>query len=1204
MDVQLFYESVDKTNAVIEYRREEHICTGIGLLDVVFYRDSINGKAWDEVILYEGGNKKGTYIVSDYSKTRDGKIMVSCQDNSKKLIDYFRTEVEKYGHQTTAKFWIETILNEVGISYQFDSSGSGGPIAINAQFGLSTAYEEIVTLLQQSGWYIYFDPDGKAHIGKLRKTTKGYKDVLTEDEILRFKRNMNDSMLRNRAVIWGAPGIVVDKSVDTPWNYDALDKRAIVLAHGGIPNVATADSLATDMIKEFARITDEKEMDLAGAYDLGLGDTVFIDINQYAGLGTITSILSVMSKGGLITTLILDERCPRLFNYVGTGIGEPPSDSDYVHVSTNSIGIWRKPIDWDVWSDYSDGLEELNIIDLMITNGIFVCVADDGYAYTRFIIDTEWTKIEHGSFTDEEGTEYAEGDVEAIACTIARNTGVVYIGYRNTPNSRSWIMDLTSSFKLINKTQIEHDTGGSQNWLYDIDTDGVNLFATLKIVESLEGSGVCGGGELFVTYDLDDWTREWNSGKIGETSVAYHITNPVMCNNKIYYVYQPWYAPADIPRSQTTVKIRVDDFSFSPVDKTNSSEKTIVGDVFWCELYDENTLYFVTVDGTTIHRYRYEFITDFITEYSTTTALTTIENLKGFKNVIYSKEYPYIWFLDLFTGAAGNMEMEDGFCRYIFDSAAFDTIGFVWITTLSPPAHPYDYWGKGCDLLYVEDQNEILYKGRVFKATVHFAKIDLSGPSMSFSSEIIGTSETTHYSEGENIGGRIGLTEHAFFGFSADYNSQSLYASVMNYIYDNGYWWCNTDWGLWPPGGCDAHCNNICDSLGMPFPPKCYLGAIPGTFTSKTIINLTAMSATRSQVGSSGSAPPQLRYKRDERMIRWCTPGTYYGEEWEYFYSVGGMYFPVFEEYYGMAVNNRLMDANFNLLSTKVYNIPVDKMDYVTGKFYGIYWKRTGGGSYEAYLRRFSVGSSAIEAEMYLASFGGWGEKILKVYTGENVLALYKKVTPWSYGGVTKYQLKFYQFGEWVAGEKTTNATTVYNPTTKLFETLDTTQVPHKLDCSTPYLAATFPFPTPPDFLQDTIRTLTYPTPTFQHQEYLDEVGDIRAMGVSGEEITVSGGTHVPTEVGQLLATSEGYLKIVNPTSGDGWVDFATFDGQVSKLETSNYLDNPYLFVSVSGITLSGIFFQRQLGVEDSFTDYTNNLPSTVITSIRLDDLI
>lgn len=394
MNVQIEHNSSDITQYVISYDREHKICTGIGILDIVIDREiPVTFEPWDSIDIHENGDFKVRYYVSDIvDEIPSGTISLRCQDNSKRLVDYFIPDSYTIEEPSYTRYWIEKFLDEAGISYTFDTSSQGNLLSNFTGLGLASAYEQILQLLQLSGWYMYFDGNGIAKIGKLNKELSPVDASLSETDILSISVIEDDKMLRNRAVVLGAFDPIfnhyasADVSVTTRWNYDHNDKRAIVISNSNIPNKSSALGMANQLIKEFARITIEKHLEVTEARDLALGDVVKVSSRAYAGKGLVTTFGVTMDRNGLITKLVLDERCPRMFGFFNFG--------DYVYVSTFGSGIWRKHLEFDhTWYNFSDGLDQLAITDLHIANGLFTSVGASGEMYYNLSDDTAWTKL-------------------------------------------------------------------------------------------------------------------------------------------------------------------------------------------------------------------------------------------------------------------------------------------------------------------------------------------------------------------------------------------------------------------------------------------------------------------------------------------------------------------------------------------------------------------------------------------------------------------------------------------------------------------------------------------------------------------------------------------------------------------------------------------------------------------------------------------
>jgi hypothetical protein len=478
MEVQVTLNGEDITNYVISFSREQMVCTGVGNLEVVLANTvPCSFNVWDVAVTYEGGEKTGTYYICDINKEeKSGEIQLTCQDGSKKLTDNFISEQLDSSQLTHAREWIIRYFEDSGVPYDFNVGGRGAPVAPFTEMGINSAYDMITLLLQQSGWYLYFNPDGVAIVGDIQRSLENPAWKVTDEQITEIQIARNDNSLRNRAVVWGGldyqsmKQIFADVSVNTPWNYDNKDKRAVVLANSLIHSNGVANQLAHKILQTFAKINEEKVVTVPGPFNVHLGDLVFINSKTYCGIGLVTSVQATVSKSGHLVTFTVDQRCPRLFAYFSFG-QDPYGNVDCVYIGTKGHGVYKKPLDGAGFSPFNAGLQNLYIHDLYITNGIFVCVADDGYAYTRKIGDTAWTKYHHGGFIDLDVNVYFEEDVRAVSCTIDRTTSDIYIGYNAVTNIRSWVVKLSGQGILQYNNQVV--VNNEQKYLIqDLDRDG------------------------------------------------------------------------------------------------------------------------------------------------------------------------------------------------------------------------------------------------------------------------------------------------------------------------------------------------------------------------------------------------------------------------------------------------------------------------------------------------------------------------------------------------------------------------------------------------------------------------------------------------------------------------------------------------------------------------------------------------------------
>jgi len=475
---------------VISYERNKFICTGIGTFNFSITDNYPNAiMEWDTIVLREAGRRKGTYFVVETSRNAiTGLMDISCQDGSLRLTSYFIPDIYNINYATYARYWIEKFLTEAGVTYEFNTDSQGALLSENFALGPASAYETIQTLLQNSGWYMYFDGDNTCCIGTLTVDLTHPEKTIRAETLISFLGKKDDKMLRNRVVVWGnydpieQMWVFADVTQHTPWDRSENDIRTTVLSNAGVRGYGTAYALAMRLLQELARITYTKELEIAGEVNLDIGDVVKLKIKYHRGDCLVTSIGSRATSNGLITTMTVDQRCPRLFGYV--------EYLDYVYVGTIDGGVWRKPLDSNAWESFSTGLIYWNVPDLIIKNGIFACVATDisagGYAFVNTDRVADWHIYFPLSLIDGEGISYASTDFEAVAVDIDDYSNNILIGYRlRSPRFdgefRSWIVEITPDLELVSVRQIFIIDQDHQNFkLIDVDKYAAERLCTAE----------------------------------------------------------------------------------------------------------------------------------------------------------------------------------------------------------------------------------------------------------------------------------------------------------------------------------------------------------------------------------------------------------------------------------------------------------------------------------------------------------------------------------------------------------------------------------------------------------------------------------------------------------------------------------------------------------------------------------------------------
>lgn len=536
MNVTVKHNGTTITGYVIRYERVHKICTGVGTLNIeISDNTSRVFEPWDSIDIWENGDFKVRYYISSVEHAINrSSLVLDCQDNSKRIVDYFIPDSYTVDYPSYTRYWIEKFLTEAGVDYEFTTGSQGTLLSNFTNLGLATVYEQVLTLLQMSGWYMYFDGNGKAIIGSLNTDLAVDRASVGKTDVLSISVESNDKMLRNKALIFGAydPFTMTNAkaavSVHTPWNYDHNDLRTVVISNSNIPNDSTAYGMANQIIKEFARITVEKHITLWGARNFNLGTALRVTTNVYKGRGLITTFGVNMSKSGLITQVVLDERCPRLFGYFDFG--------DYVYVATYGDGTWRKHIKFDpTWYDFSDGYTNLNITDLHINNGVFGSVGASGEMFYA-VDDLPWHGLMFSSFMSSRDNIVASGEPEMIPFSglMARAVIVDKIG-----NTVKFGVDTSSGINygdyflmysgMLNGTSVT--SSGNRGWIVEYDVLAGDLGGTAYPIS------VSGNYNIMVLDMENDGRNDYVSvalggGSAGPTTVGddhnygHHYTQP------------------------------------------------------------------------------------------------------------------------------------------------------------------------------------------------------------------------------------------------------------------------------------------------------------------------------------------------------------------------------------------------------------------------------------------------------------------------------------------------------------------------------------------------------------------------------------------------------------------------------------------------------------------------------------------------------
>lgn len=442
------------TNRIISFNMSLSLCNASGTATLVLADVDLptDIRTYDVVTIYNSGDLNQTFYISNINKAKpDHVVTLTCEASTKRLSDYWIDEsMSPKTPITTTRYWIDQILGQTGVDYSFLTASDGELVQQDSEMGYMDAKSAVTPLLQQSGWYMTFGPDGTIYIGKIAVDADPAL-TLEDEHILDLKVTDHDKMYRNRAVVWGKANpitsgwVFADITRHTSADYDNLDLRTVVISNHLISENNTARAIAKRLLDEFAKTDHIVSVTTDGFANVSLADKVAVNSAFERFTGIVTTYNYTIDSSGEVTNLILNERCPRI-------IGGFDGDG-YVYIGTTEDGVWRKPLRYiHTWTDYSQGLVELDVSDLSIANGVFATVAGE-VLYSRYEGDAAWTKVTLPTLTNS-GITYPSSSGVSRSCSVSHTNSTIYAGINLAsgitllsgylqwnPPMRSWLLE-------------------------------------------------------------------------------------------------------------------------------------------------------------------------------------------------------------------------------------------------------------------------------------------------------------------------------------------------------------------------------------------------------------------------------------------------------------------------------------------------------------------------------------------------------------------------------------------------------------------------------------------------------------------------------------------------------------------------------------------------------------------------------------------
>lgn len=476
VNIQVTHEGYNLSGYLISYERVNELCSGVGTLSITV--DQTVPRTFnpgDTLSLSEDGNTVGTYFIKQIHINPEKGYSIEAQDASMWMEAYFLFKTYKSKGLTT-KYWIGFILDKAKITYNFTTSESGYALNPTSELGMESAYDAVLRLCQQSGWYFYFDGNNVCQIGTLNSgwNNPDISIITANENVIDEYADDVDDQLRNRVVVYGGNGINVELNTRTIWDRDAKDKRTVVFSNGYINSYSTANMLGSKILNTWSQTVGQKIYTVVGHVNTSVGKTARCKTNVFKGVGRITRLSSrTDEKDGFVTQIDLDKRCPRLIGYWRTDPGE------YVYVGTANNGVYRKSLDGSTWSSYNTGLTSLAIRDMKIKNGLLACTASGNKVFMRDVYESSWNMITPVGFTTSGLVDKYTSKFTTAGVAIDETTGTIIAGFNDTATSGSWIM----KYYPNNTHEFIPVIAGDNNSIFimDVDYDGKSTLAITSV---------------------------------------------------------------------------------------------------------------------------------------------------------------------------------------------------------------------------------------------------------------------------------------------------------------------------------------------------------------------------------------------------------------------------------------------------------------------------------------------------------------------------------------------------------------------------------------------------------------------------------------------------------------------------------------------------------------------------------------------------
>ncbi len=205
----------------------------------------------------------------------DDKYLITVHDVMSRAVDYFIASSTPDNPFTRSSISAENLVRDVmalaGLtSFNFDATSFTFAVNNPAEVNLASSYDYCKAITRILAWHLYADINGVVQFVDRKPYVMGGDTpikTINDSDILNITRTTSDHDLRNRIVVYGAPGITAETSAVSPFLPPGFFKT-VVLSSSIVDLQSMADDAAAFNLTLLNRLTKEMIIEVEGDQDL------------------------------------------------------------------------------------------------------------------------------------------------------------------------------------------------------------------------------------------------------------------------------------------------------------------------------------------------------------------------------------------------------------------------------------------------------------------------------------------------------------------------------------------------------------------------------------------------------------------------------------------------------------------------------------------------------------------------------------------------------------------------------------------------------------------------------------------------------------------------------------------------------------------------------------------------------------------------